>query len=72
MIEENRLVEIVDDEGVILLCKTNMSEFEVDQACFQMYEDKEHDDLDYEEKLTKYAEEIGAVFERKYVERYVF
>ena len=56
------LWELKDDEGEILLCRTNMTEDEMKEYCVDETLDEKN--MDYEEKLNYHAEVKGLYFER--------
>ena len=64
--EDDRLVQLSDDDGIILLCRTDMSDDQIEEA--SMWEAYDEQGYDYEEKLEAYAKMQGKSFERIYVD----
>jgi hypothetical protein len=64
--EKLRLVQLQDDDGVIMLANTNMTEGEILKAVTD--EELDADSLDYEEKLVEHTRRLNKKFERVYLD----
>lgn len=69
--EKTNMFQIVDseDNSIVLSCKTNLSEEEINSAIYNELLDEEN--LDWEEKLEKTAELNNKIFERIYLENII-
>ena len=63
-------IQILDEEGAVMLAKTNMTETEISTAVYD--ETLDDNNCDYEEKLLAHAEMLNKHFERVYVDKRVF
>jgi hypothetical protein len=70
---ENRIIQLIDSEDYdnILLANTNMTEKQINEALFEI-EVYDEDNLDYEQKCERYAEENNLLFERLYVDEEIY
>ena len=71
---KNRLVQLTDDEGSVLLMNTNLTDEEIQMAVegeelgLTQEEQDNFDYSDYEDKLSFISERLGKSFERVYYE----
>jgi len=70
---KNRLIQLIDQEDGenILLANTNMTEEQINEALFEI-EEYDEDNMDYEQKCERYAEENNLLFERLYVDEEIY
>ena len=64
--KNTRLVQISDDEGIVLLANTNLTDLEIETAC--NFDDEKFSSLDYEERCELWAETLNKTFNRVYAE----
>lgn len=65
MENKKRLIQLMDDQGEIMLMETTLTDEEI-ESVDMVYEDEQYDDMDYEEKLSDMADRLEAKFERVY------
>ena len=64
-----RLVQIEDEDDIVLLAKTTMTDEEL-EYCITLDEEA-FETFDYEERCVAWAKYIGAEFERVYADRVI-
>ena len=62
-----RLVEVSDEEGVVFLANTTMTDEEIEH-CINL-EEEAFETFDYEERCEAWAEYISEYFERIYADK---
>lgn len=59
-----KIIELSDEDGIIFIARTDMSELEIKNSVLDWENNEANDNLDYEEKCIKYAKENNKIFEK--------